>query len=402
MYDIYSNINNIVQKEDGCLKQSNAIDMITSRNDITKLRTLLGSRPMELLLFEMGISSGLRISDLLNLRVRDLAPIDSIEPHAITIEPQVEAALREYLSVQNPAPDDFVFRKKRKNVPLSFSAITTIVKSWFEEAGIPGHFSSRSLYKTWQHNSMNHTDNSLETASSEQPLSYELTPININSVHVQVQEELYKGIITGTLSAGTRLSASRLASQLKVNVVHVRIALAHLEEQGLVETGKRKSCTVKALTPEDILEICDIRLLLEEFAFEKIRETWSPKTAVLLEQILERWELSRDLVECVHYHSIFHSMLYRDTHMPLLLDYIKNLSNRMNALHIRAYATTVNMKGQGDLDVDAHKFLLQTIQTGNFDKAKQLLHKNIVEGKANCLAHINMLRQNKSTQSGLR
>jgi hypothetical protein len=60
------------------------------------------------------------------------------------------------------------------------------------------------------------------------------------------------------------------------------------------------------------------------------------------------------------------------------------------------------MKGQGDLDVDAHKFLLQTIQTGNFDKAKQLLHKNIVEGKANCLAHIHMLRQNKSTQSGLR
>ncbi len=69
----------------------------------------------------------------------------------------------------------------------------------------------------------------------------------------------------------------------------------------------------------------------------------------------------------------------------------------MNALHIRAYAPTVDMKGQGDMDICPHKLILETIQTGNFDKAKQLLHTNILEGRANCPAHLEMLKQNKST-----
>lgn len=379
------------------MKKSNAVNAITSRIDINKLRELLRRRPLELLLFEMGISSGLRINDLLNLRVCDITPAASVEAYPFTLEPPIKAALRQYLDVRNPAPDDFIFRKKRKNEPLSFSAITTIVKSWFEEAGISGHFSSRSLFKTWQYTSVNQADPGLERTFLEQPSPYDLTPINTKSVNIQVQEELFKGIITGALPAGTKLSPSGLAKQLNVNVVHVKIALAHLEEQGLIEPGRTKSCIVKAVTPEDILEICDIRLILEEFALEKIRYSWSRKTGALLEQILAKWKLSRDVVECVHYHSIFHSMLYNDTHRPLLLDYIKNLSNRMNALHIRAYATTVDMRGQGDMDIYPHKLILETIQTGNFDKAKQLLHTNILEGRANCLAHLEMIKQNKST-----
>jgi DNA-binding GntR family transcriptional regulator len=288
-----------------------------------------------------------------------------------------------------------VFRKKRSNEPLSFSAVTTMVKSWFIEAGLAGNYSSRSLYKTWQHYSINSNGTTSDKSSGE-PYP-DLSPINVNAVHVQVQEELFKGIITGALPAGSGLSAARLARQLGVGTVHVKIALAHLEEQGLVEGDGTKSCIVRSLTPDDIEEICAIRLMLEEFALDSIRKSWSEKTGMLLEQILAKWTLSRDLVECVHYHSIFHSMLYRDTKKPLLRSYIRNLSNRMNALHIKAYATTVNMKGQGDMDIQPHKLLLETIQAGDFDRAKQLLHKNIVEGRENCLAHLRMLMRRKPT-----
>lgn len=373
------------------MEKLKTIVAIKSLKDIEVVRKLLSERPLELLLFEMGISSGLRINDLVNLRVCDIVPAASIESYPFTKEPPLKVALRKYLDVIKPAPDDFLFRKKRKNEPLSFSAVTTMVKSWFTEAGISGHFSSRSLYKTYQRYFNNHTGAGSKKPSSKQPLYYDLNPINTSSVHIQVQEELFKGIITGALPAGAKLSASRLAKQLKVNVVNVKIALAHLEEQGLVEPEGTRSCIVKALTPDGITEICDIRLTLEEFAFEKIRNCWSRKTGILLEKIIEKWELSRDVVECVHYHSVFHSMLYRDTHMPLLLDYIKNLSNRMNALHIRAHATMVNMKGQGDMDIMPHKLLLNAIQAGNFDKAKQLLQTNILDGRENCLAHLDML-----------
>lgn len=379
-------------------KEAHTVDAITSHNDITELRSLLEGRPLELLLFEMGIGSGLRIKDLLQLRVGDIASVEAPDVYPFMVVPQLKAALRKYLDAAQAGPEDFVFRKKRKNEPLSFSAITTMVKSWFEEAAIPGHYSSRSLHKTWLHNYEHQTkDGSNERDPLEQPSLHDLTPINFNSIEIQVQEELYKSIITGTLPAGTKLTASRLARQLEVNVVNVKIALAHLEEQGLVVAGKRKSFTVKALTSEDIIEICNIRLVLEKYSLERIRSVWSQETGELLEKILAKWELSRDVAECVHYHSLFHSMLYRDTQMPILLGYIKNLSSRMNALHIRNYATTTGeLNEYGDMDINTHKLILKAVQSGNFEKAKKLLHTNIVESKKNCLVHIKMLQQKQN------
>ena len=378
------------------MTKSNAIDAITTDDDIKKVRTLLNERPLELLLFELGISTGLRINHLLQLKVRDISSGQTVGTSAAKITPAAKTAIQEYLRSTKTQPEELVFRKKRKDEPLSLTAISTMVKSWFKDAGITGHFSSRSLYKTWQHQSADKNSQNNKNTSRKQTHPYDLIPINTDSVYVQVQEELYKGIITGAIPAGARLSINQIAKQLNVNAVHVRLALAHLVEQGLVENGRNRSYTVKALTPEDIIEICDIRLVLEEFAFEKIRRSWSQNTAILIEKIMNQWKSSVNVVEHVHYHSSFHSLLYRDTHMPLLIDYIKNLSNRMNAFHIRVYA--VDDTPENDpftLDFKAHGNILQEIQAGNFDKAKQLLHEDIIQGKLNCMAHINLLMEVK-------
>lgn|GEM_PF-5743609 len=367
-----------------------AVDAITSGEDIRRIRELLEVRPLELLLFEMGISSGMRIKELLGLRAKDMTGKYSY----LLTEKNLKEAYAKYCEVWEPKPDDFIFRKLRKNEPLAFSAVTTTVKSWFAECGLHGNFTSRSLYKTWEYMSMRRNGEMAPGVSA-----YALSPIDPNSVQNQVQERLYKAIITGAMPAGTKLVVSRLSQQLDCNMLQVRVALAHLEEQGMVETRSSKTCMVRSLTPRDIREIASLRILLEGYAMDQEQSEWTPETAAILESVLDKWTHSSDIAECVHLHGLFHELLYRDTHMPMLLHYIRNLADRMNAYHIRYYISQhISHEQAVDDEVEAHRELLQYMTKGDFEGAHARMIQDVRDGENNCLTQLEKLNRQKGRE----
>ncbi|MBR5381421.1 MAG: FCD domain-containing protein [Oscillospiraceae bacterium] len=371
------------------MDNAKAVDAITSYEDIRRIRELLEVRPLELLLFEMGISSGMRIKELLNLRAKDVS--GGKYAYFLT-EKNLKEAYAKYCEVWEPKPDDFIFRKLRKNEPLAFSAVTTTVKSWFAECGLKGNFTSRSLYKTWEYMSMRQNGEMTPGVSA-----YALSPIDPNSVQNQVQERLYKAIITGTMPAGTKLVVSRLAQQLDCNMLQVRVALAHLEEQGMVETRSSKTCMVRSLTPRDIHEIAELRILLEGYAMDQVKDKWSAETASVLENMLDKWTQSADMAECVHLHGLFHELLYRDTHMPMLLGYIRNLADRMNAFHIKYYISQhVQNETAMDDEVEAHRELLEHMKDHDFKGARSMILKDVRRGEKDCLTQLGRLEKQKA------
>lgn len=374
------------------MENDKAVAVIKLYDDIKRIRKLLAPRPMELLLFEMGISSGMRIKELLELHVGDL-----MSGHAAYClsEPNIKEAFERYVRVQERVPEDYIFRKLRKNEPLAFSAVTTMVKNWFADCNLEGNFSSRSLYKTWEamsfRKSGKYGDSMMDTAI------YALTPIDTNSIQNQVQERLYKAIITGSIPAGTKLIVSRLAQQLECGMTHVRVALAHLENQGMVETRTSKTYVVRALEPKDIREISKLRVLLESYAISIIRNSFTRETLDILNRIIEKWRISGDVGECVFLHTAFHQTLYRDTNMPILIEYIGNLAGRMNALHIRYYLTQGYKERLMDEDLEPHKRIVELLTAGDFDGMCEDIIGNIKKGETNCLENLGNYEDNKNT-----
>lgn len=55
------------------------VDPIRSEKDIKKVKRILRDNPRDLLLFTMGINNGLRISDLLKLKVGDVREVSASE-----------------------------------------------------------------------------------------------------------------------------------------------------------------------------------------------------------------------------------------------------------------------------------------------------------------------------------
>lgn len=79
----------------------------------------------------------------------------------------------------------------------------------------------------------------------------------------QVYAVLYEAVINGAMPAGTRLRVRHVAARMGTSIMPVREAIRRLEESGLAEREPHKGAVVKGFTLRELIQIYDIRLLLE-------------------------------------------------------------------------------------------------------------------------------------------
>lgn len=92
----------------------------------------------------------------------------------------------------------------------------------------------------------------------------------------RVAEHLRQAIYDGRYPPGSRLVERKLSAELGVSHIPVREALARLAEEGLVERLPRRGSRVAALTVEELEEISSVRVVLEQFAAQRVMERWTP------------------------------------------------------------------------------------------------------------------------------
>src|SRR5579871_541757 len=79
-------------------------------------------------------------------------------------------------------------------------------------------------------------------------------------------ERLRELILTGELAGGTRLQQAELAARLGISRMPVRQAILRLESEGLVIQRPNRGAFVTLLGPEGILELFEMRSVLEGLA----------------------------------------------------------------------------------------------------------------------------------------
>ncbi len=94
----------------------------------------------------------------------------------------------------------------------------------------------------------------LSTARKRQP-----QPLSVE----QVSEKIRSAILRGELRPGTKLTEQDLAAQFEVSRTPVREAIRQLEVERLLTRVPFVGVTVRQLTPEEVLELLEIREVLE-------------------------------------------------------------------------------------------------------------------------------------------
>lgn len=99
--------------------------------------------------------------------------------------------------------------------------------------------------------------------------------------------QLRNEILNGTLLPGTQLKEVQLANRFGVSRTPIRDALSRLEDLGLAERVNR-GLEVRGLDPEQVIQVYDMRILLEVEASGQAAQNRNLNDILTLEALLER------------------------------------------------------------------------------------------------------------------
>ena len=140
----------------------NNVEPIRDKKKLEKMKVFLHNNNLrDYALFVLGINSGLRVSDLLNLRVKDVFTEGKVRDRIALHEKKTgklkdfpigttaAKALKEYLAQRTPADEEVLFPSRNGAGPLSRAQAWRIMNIAARVAGIKGEIGTHSMRKTF-------------------------------------------------------------------------------------------------------------------------------------------------------------------------------------------------------------------------------------------------------------
>lgn len=169
---------------------------------------------------------------------------------------------------------------------------------------------------------------------AENPLGIAVTK---KLVADQVYDILEASIFDGRLQAGASLKVRDIAEMVGTSVMPVRDALRKLEEVGLVATQPHKGAVVRTFTTEELINMYDLRIVLEQYAAAQ-------GTPNVTEAEVERMERSyREMWEAVEREDVAMALdkdeeilaaVYEAAENPFVMEMIESLWMRTRAFKV--------------------------------------------------------------------
>ncbi len=158
-----------------------------------------------------------------------------------------------------------------------------------------------------------------------------MTDIPQRTMTEHVLTRLRQLILSGALVPGERIDQAELAQRFGVSVVPVREALARLQSSGLVRIVPHRGVFVESLSAEELVDIYNVRELLEEYAARLAAANLTDADVAALEEICERMATAGEAQDYDTYLALnreLHFRIYRAARRPYLLQIIEQLWDR--------------------------------------------------------------------------
>ena len=187
-------------------------------------------------------------------------------------------------------------------------------------------------------------------------------------VATSVYEELREAILTGHFAAGQVLSENALATEFGKSRTPIREALHRLEIELLVERVPR-GVRVRASSPEEILDIYEVRITLEGAAAKAAAERATEFDRMQLRAAQKAMVDVEDTPRAkAAANRRFHEAVWTASHNPTLVD----LLHRLNVHLVRYPTTTLTFGDRWEAVLREHEELLGAIEARDGEGARRI------------------------------
>jgi DNA-binding GntR family transcriptional regulator len=194
-----------------------------------------------------------------------------------------------------------------------------------------------------------------------------------------VYEAIRSAIQVGFLVRGKRVREEDVAEGLGVSRTPVREALWRLQSSGLLELAYGKGLSVSVISRRQVLELFDMREVLEGAAARFAAQHASESEVLRLRNLVaESLTLENDPLKTTALNRVFHHAIYDAAHNSYLLGSLENVYDSMALLG----KTTYSMKGRARSAYEEHLLIVEAIMRRDPDGADRAAR-----------AHIAMARQ---------
>ena len=187
---------------------------------------------------------------------------------------------------------------------------------------------------------------------------------------------LRQAILKGELAPGERLMEIQLAEKLGVSRTPIREAIRKLELEGLVLMIPRKGAEVAKISEKSLRDVLEVRRSLEELAIELACQRMTDEEIDQLEQRQNAFKNAihkGNAMNIAETDEAFHDVIYLATDNQKLIQLLSNLGEQM-------YRYRVEYLKRSDFHqqlIDEHEEIIQTIETGQKDKAAKVVCQHV-------------------------
>jgi DNA-binding GntR family transcriptional regulator len=201
-----------------------------------------------------------------------------------------------------------------------------------------------------------------------------------------IANALRTAIVDGSLAPGAPLRQDTIARHFSVSAIPVREALRQLESEGWAKVEINKGATVAPLSPDEALEIYEIRAALESLAIGLAIPAHTPASLRRAEALCKEAAAETDASLYVSRNEAFHLSLYEPAARPQLIEMIGVLHGR-GERYLRLKFGLPSYKGESDREHAAlfkavrrrDTAAAQSLVTGHLLGTGELLHRLLRE-----------------------
>lgn len=202
----------------------------------------------------------------------------------------------------------------------------------------------------------------------------------------QVFEKLENDIIHGVYPRGEVLTELKLVEQLGVSRTPIREALRRLEQERLIEESGRGS-VVLGITPDDLLDIMNIREKIEGLAAYYACINMTPEGRKELEHIIDLQDFYFSKWDIEHLRQaddMFHDTICELSRRMVIRDTLVPLHRKTR----RYRKVAIQDKERAVLSLQEHRAIAQALLEGNSEKARDLMELHIARAKKHMLEEL--------------